>query len=354
MRTGLKAFIIALAMTACASAALAEDDKGIKPDITVVNVSANCVGSNLLRVQGEVKNLTGVAAGSFQVTIYLTYYSLDYYTLGNLNVNNIPGNQTLPFDFQLSMDPFYPDGQSYIELTADVSNVLQENNRSNNSGRSDDIYLPCEGPYDLEALEVYFLTNAEGTGTPVQSFTQGQNYYPFFKYRINGASSADAPILIELDGVELCAGTLSDRTGGVILTANCTDPWVATNGAHTLRARLDAGGNVTETNEQNNSVTFQFAVGVTATATGTPTASPSPTPSATPTATSTPSSTPSSPPSATPTSAPTQTVSPTPSPTPQPSALRQFLLGSGPNQNGFDVNRDSVVDIADFVALIRP
>ena len=105
---------------------------------------------------------------------------------------------------------------------------------------------------DIEAQRAYLRTANAGGGDEVATPVVGQTVYFHLDYGVVGAP---APIDISrramIDGVSFCSFTSSTPTGDYF--AWCTDGWVTTAGAHTLRWDLDFNNTVAESNESNNS-----------------------------------------------------------------------------------------------------
>jgi len=116
---------------------------------------------------------------------------------------------------------------------------------------------------DIEAQRAYLKTATAGAGDEVVTPVVGQTVYFHLDYGVVGA---DAPIDISrramIDGVQFCNFTTSTATGNYV--AWCTDGWVTTAGAHTLRWDLDFNNTVAESNESNNSTSKSWTSAATA------------------------------------------------------------------------------------------
>lgn len=115
----------------------------------------------------------------------------------------------------------------------------------------------ADAQVDLQAESAYLLTGIN-SGSEVTMPAFGQEVYLHVDYGVvGGTASFMAVVRALIDGVEHCSGTLefSPNTEQVIW---CPVPFTATAGTHTLRWELDSQNQVSESNENNNSVEFTF------------------------------------------------------------------------------------------------
>lgn len=252
------------------------------PDLVMPSLTTRCE-NGLIQIAGRVENRGTAAAGAFEVTVYLTYPSLDFYTIATLQSPGLAAGAGSNFSLARNLNDYPYDTYSYLEAVADLANAIPESDDENNRRQSDYFTIPCEGTQpapDFQAVRVFFLDNRDGTGSPVASPQPGQSLYPYFEFLVSGAGPYQVPLAIGVDGQALCSGEVGVE-GGSGRTVPCSDPYVIPPGAHVLEGVLDPSGTVAEPNETNNRASFSWGGAATPSPTPAPTASPSPTPAPT-------------------------------------------------------------------------
>ena len=113
---------------------------------------------------------------------------------------------------------------------------------------------------DVEAQRAYLVTATGGSGVEVATPMVGQTVYFHLDFRVVGVTgSVDLSRRALLDGQTFCSFTGASMAGDYFTW--CTDAWVATAGAHTLRWDLDFDNRIAESNENNNATTATWASG---------------------------------------------------------------------------------------------
>ena len=146
-------------------------------------------------------------------------------------------------------------GTHMLEWILDINNTVSETDESNNT---DTKTWTTSDLFDLVAERVYLKDN---NGNEVDTPTVGQDVYFYANWRCDGSGSTPTfRSEFRLDG-SLYAYREGTAEGGHSYTIFINSPWSATSGAHELKWILDVNYNVTETNENNNSIAKQFDVG---------------------------------------------------------------------------------------------
>ena len=149
-------------------------------------------------------------------------------------------------------------GDHTLRWDFDYDNTVAETDESNNSETW--AWTSSSASVDLSANRAFLKTMAGGTGDEVTTPSVGQTVFFYVDLTVVGPDSGvmvDRQALI--DGQPFCTFTSTLQPGDYF--SWCTDGWPATAGSHTLRWDLDYNNAVTETDENNNSVSTTWPSG---------------------------------------------------------------------------------------------
>jgi hypothetical protein len=147
-------------------------------------------------------------------------------------------------------------GQHTLRWDLDFNHAVAESNESNNTV-STSWTSAAPGDVDLVAERAYLNTMARGAGNLVTVPVVGQAVYFHLDFSLVGAGGAVAiSRRAVIDGHPFCDFSAASAPGAYVTW--CSDAWTATAGEHTLRWDVDYKDTVTETNENNNSVSTMF------------------------------------------------------------------------------------------------
>ena len=143
-------------------------------------------------------------------------------------------------------------GSYTAAATVDPNNQVVEQNEGNNTFTSAMPLVVGQAPGpDLQITGVTPNPSSPAVGVPVTFAVQVNN---------RGTSSAGASVTRVVVGGSTLNANTSAVNAGQTVTVN-VGTWTATNGGATITATADATGQVTETNETNNSLSQSIVVG---------------------------------------------------------------------------------------------
>jgi len=85
-------------------------------------------------------------------------------------------------------------------------------------------------------------------------------WFHFEYYWMASGTCPDHEVEIRLDESVYCAGIVSGVPGGYTVTVCCVSSWLAAAGDHVLTGETDTNNNVSEWNESNNEIDYEFTV----------------------------------------------------------------------------------------------
>ncbi|MEK7730108.1 MAG: FlgD immunoglobulin-like domain containing protein [candidate division KSB1 bacterium] len=112
---------------------------------------------------------------------------------------------------------------------------------------------------DLVADRVYLRTGPNSGEPDVANPIAGQQYFVHIDFRNTGATAANGYLLqIKLNGSVLCSGNFT-TSGNTSEVAWCTTALTWPSGNNTIAGVLDVNNIITETNENNNSISRSYS-----------------------------------------------------------------------------------------------
>ncbi|HET8896958.1 MAG TPA: CARDB domain-containing protein, partial [Protaetiibacter sp.] len=218
------------------------------PDLTVTDITASPVDpieGTALTLAATVTNVGNLASPA--TTLDLT---VDGAIAATVAVPAIPAGGTTTVSTSIGT---LAAGSYGVGAVVDPSGTVVEQSEANNAyTRSTELTVAeAPGP-DLQVLGITSTPANPGVGTPV-SFTVSVNN--------RGSEAAGASVTELAVGGTTLTGSTPAIASGDTATVALSGTWTATSGGASLTARADAAGAVTETNENNNTLSKSIVVG---------------------------------------------------------------------------------------------
>lgn len=175
--------------------------------------------------------------------------------LGYVNMNNPPSSCFCPGIVSLPNSYVFGQVGTYtFTFTLDPDNVLNECDETDNVMQTQ---IVVSNQPDLRVIS-QFINPTKLNPNPGEAVTFAVTYENIGSGNVNDAMK----FKVQVDGTDLQQVDVTGLATGDKNTVNFTVPWSSTiNGAHVVRAIIDAQNQVTESNELNNEATRAIVVG---------------------------------------------------------------------------------------------
>ncbi|MGF3585323.1 MAG: hypothetical protein ACQXXD_06370 [Thermoplasmatota archaeon] len=155
-----------------------------------------------------------------------------------------------------------PGGDYTLTLEVDSHNDIDEDDEDNNI-IEEEFTVTGSGLGDLIAQDIWMSSQPNDWNkeyvVPVPD--EGDEVWFHFEYDWIGSDTCPTHhIEISLDDSIYCEGDVSGVPGGYTVKICCTSSWAATSGDHVLTGETDTNDNVSEWNESNNVIDYEFTV----------------------------------------------------------------------------------------------
>lgn len=219
------------------------------PDLVITGMSwtpASPTETSSIALQATVRNGGSASSGATTVN-----FSLDGTVVGSTNVGALAAGASATVSLTIGTRGM---GSYSLASVVDPTNAIIEQNDANNSFSSPSPLVVAQSPGpDLQVLSVSMNPQSPAAGAAVSFIVAVNN---------RGTASAAAGTTTR---VVIGTTTLNNASTPVIAagaTVNVTvGTWTAVNGSTPLTASADATGIVAETNESNNALSQNVAVG---------------------------------------------------------------------------------------------